>query len=60
MLILDVRILKDKSDRLIVWRGDDVNAVIESFCLKNSLSVHKKARLVQEIQSNLNELMVIS
>jgi len=54
-LAIDVNITENTSDKLEIYKNDNVDEVIDAFCAKNGLDESKKAVLKEQIVTRLSE-----
>jgi len=54
-LAIDVNITDNVSDKLEIYKNDDLDEVIDAFCTKNGLDEEKKKMLKEQIVTRLQE-----
>ena len=53
--MIDVNITEDRTEKLEIFKNDDLDSVIEVFCNKHDLEEEKKSFLKNLISQRLNE-----
>ena len=53
ILILDIKMIKDKPEKISIYENDDPEEVVEKFCQKHNLEPNKRARLLNVIKKQI-------
>jgi len=53
ILILDIKMIKDKPEKISIYENDDPEEVVEKFCQKHNLEQNKRARLLNVIKKQI-------
>ena len=55
ILILDIKLVRDKPEKITVYENDKPEDIVNKFCEEHSLDANKAARLLGVIQAQIKE-----